>query len=453
LRDLGQVLTARTAASALKLFAQHEVDCVVLDQVLPDMDTLTFLGRLGEAVWPPGVLLLASLPQSGQVMAALGRGADGYLPKPVAAPELRAFVLRVLERHFRGRGLAFLSEALDDMAPALLAGKSAAIGGVRSLVANVSAADNSVLISGEIGTGKETVARAIHLAGERRGKPFALVRCSYRKGDECRLDLFGEESPSHPGGKRRIGKFEYAAGGTIFIEDVDWMPMVAQASLVSIIQDKCAVRDGGRKPFPIDARIIASTTRDLREAVAQGTFRQDLYWRLAVVSVALPPLRERMEDLPDLLAHFFAQHACRYGRGAPEIAPEALALLESYQWPGNLDELDQVVQHILRSSDGSTIDKENLPMELLMASQVRALAATGGEGAEGEEGALRHARQEFERLFILRVLDQYGGNQVKAAKVLGVHRNTLINKMNELNLRYAAGRPRKRWLEADSSKA
>jgi DNA-binding NtrC family response regulator len=229
--------------------------------------------------------------------------------------------------------------------------------------------------------------------------------------------------------------------------------MVAQEGLLNIIQERKAVREGGRKPFSIDARIIASTSSDLREAVNQGTFRQDLYWRLAVVSVHMPPLRERTEDLPDLLAHFLGMHSCRYGREVPAVEPEAMKMVETHGWPGNVDELDSVVQHVLRTGEGSSIKKEDLPMELLMASQVRVLAESDGPGPGDDEGALRHARQEFERLFILRVLEQYGGNQVKAAKVLGVHRNTLINKMNELNLRYAGGRPRKRWLEADSGKS
>jgi len=226
--------------------------------------------------------------------------------------------------------------------------------------------------------------------------------------------------------------------------------MVAQESLLAVIQDKRIMRMGGRKPVPVNLRIIATTTMDLREAVAQGTFRQDLYWRLAVVSLHMPPLREKLDDLVALLSHFMARHSCRYGREIPEITPEAMKLLESHNWPGNVDELDHLIQHVLRMGDGQSVKKEDLPVELLMSGQIRRLAEEEMDEGGDDEGALRHARQEFERLFILRVLEQYGGNQVKAAKILGVHRNTLINKMNELNLRYAASKPRRRWLEADT---
>jgi DNA-binding NtrC family response regulator len=450
LKGLCRVIKSHTASGALKLLSQHEVDCVLFEQVLPDMDTADFLGRLSEGVWPPAAVMLATLPGSGPVLAALERGMCGYLVKPSCPAEMRSHVAKAIEKRRMERENTYMREALDDAMPSEIIGRSPAMAGVRSLVANVAGADASVLISGESGTGKELVARAIHRAGPRGANPFVVIRCSYRRGDECRIDLFGEETPSKPGGRRRIGRLEYADGGTVMIEDVEWLPMVAQESLLSVIQDKRIVREGGKKPVPVNLRIIATTTTDLREAVAQGTFRQDLYWRLAVVSVHMPPLRERVEDLADLLPHFLASHSCRYGREMPEIAPEAMKLLDAHNWPGNIDELDHMIQHVLRESDGHTVKKEDLPVEMLMSGQIRRLMEAESVEGEDDEGALRHARMEFERLFIFKVLEQFGGNQVKAAKVLGVHRNTLINKMNELNLRYASSRPRRRWLEADS---
>ena len=414
------------------------------------MDTSEFLGRLAEGVWPPSAVMMATLPGSEPVVAALERGMCGYLVKPACPAEMRAHVHKAIEKRRLEKENAYLREALDDAVSSEIIGRSSAIAGIRSLVANVAGADASVLISGEAGTGKELVARAIHKAGPRGARPFVAVRCSCRKEEDCRVDLFGEENPRDPGGRRRIGRFEYADGGTVMIQDVEWLPLVAQESLLAIIQDKRIIREGGRKPVPVNLRIIATTTTDLREAVAQGTFRQDLYWRLAVVSVHMPPLREKVEDFADLLPHFLTGHAYRYGREIPEITPEAMKLLESHNWPGNIDELDHTIQHILRVGDGHSVKKEDLPVELLMSGQIRRLAETEAVEGGDDEGALRHARQEFERLFIFRVLEQYGGNQVKAARVLGVHRNTLINKMNELNLRYASSRPRRRWLEADS---
>ena len=450
LKGLCRVLKSHTASGALKLLSQHDVDCVLFEQVLPDMDTSEFLGRLAEGVWPPATVMMATLPGCGTVLAALERGMCGYLVKPSSPGEIRAHVVRAVDKRRMHRENSYMREAQDEAVPFEIMGRSPAIAGVRSLVANVAGADTSVLISGDAGTGKALVARAIHRAGPRGARPFVSIQCSLQKGEDCRVTLFGEEHPSKPGGRRRIGRFEYADGGTVMIEDVEWLPPAAQENLLAIIQEKRIIREGGRKPVPVNLRIIATTTTDLREAVAQGTFRQDLYWRLAVVSVHIPPLRERLEDLADLLPYFLVRNSSRFGREVPEITPESMKLLELHNWPGNIDELDHMVQHVLRVGDGHFVRKEDLPMEMLMSGQIRRLSESDAVEGGDDEGALRHARQEFERLFILRVLEQYGGNQVKAAKVLGVHRNTLINKMSELNLRYAASRPRRRWLEADS---
>ncbi len=447
LKGLCRVLRARTASSALQLLGQHDVECVLLDQVLPDMDTLEFLEKLSGSWWPPQAVVMATVPGSVPAVSALEKGACACLVKPFPAAEVRALVAAAVARRKLKREHALMGEAVRvACSEPRMVGSSAALSGIRSIVRNVADADAAMLITGETGTGKEMVARLVHASGRRGGKPFCAMCCASTQRESCEVDAFGAE-----GAERKVGRFEMADGGTVFIDNIEWLAAKAQERLLAVLQEKSIMRVGGTRPVPLDLRIIAATTQDLREAVARGTFRQDLYWRLAVVNVHIPPLRERPEDIPELLSHFLELHACRFGRRTPEISPEAMEVLRTYRWPGNVDELDHVVQHVLRSGDGSVVRREDLPMEPLLDSHVSRVAAneSGPDGAE-DDGALRQARQEFERLFIMRVLEKCEDNQVRAARLLGVHRNTLINKMNELNLRASASRPRKRWLEAAS---
>jgi len=450
LRESYEMLEAGTAVEAVDVCRKHYIDCIIIDQVLPDMDGVEVLKALKMSGCSAQMILLTTLDGGQPALEAMKHGAYGVLVKPVNRTEVTIMVERAVEKRHLEQENCCLSEFVLTTSRGAIVGESAAIAGVRSLISNVASADTPVLITGEMGTGKGLVARAIHAGGNRAARPFVTFDCSRPDSPDLDLELFGcVKSFEGGGGEDRMGRLLCASGGTLFLEAIEWLSPRLQDLLMKAIQDKSFNRLGYSKPHPLTARLISGSGMDLKEAVGRGTFRQDLFWGLGVVSVHLIPLRERKEDVRAMVTHFLGRDARKFGRTGVSVSDEVIRVLEAYPWPGNVGELKDMCRHLLRTCDGAAIGKDDLPIEMVLSAEM-AGPERRGEAGEGDEGVLRHARQQFERLFIKRVLEEHGGNQARAARALGVHRNTLINKMNELKLREGLGKSRRRWFEAET---
>jgi DNA-binding NtrC family response regulator len=284
-----------------------------------------------------------------------------------------------------------------------------------------------VLITGESGTGKELVARAIHRQGPRRDKPFVAVNPAAIAETLVESELFGHEKGAFTGAfQRKLGKFELAQGGTLFLDEIATLKPELQVKLLRVLQEREIERVGGGQAIKIDVRIVAATNADVPAAVAAGTFREDLYYRLNVVHLTIPPLRDRVGDVPLLAAHFIRRYNHELGKRIQGLTPEALAALGAYRWPGNVRELQNVVERAFVLGEGPLIGVEDLPLEL-------SLGASGA--APDEPMPLNEASDRFERQIVLRTLDRVGGNVSEAARILGLHRNSLKAKLDRWKIR------------------
>jgi transcriptional regulator with PAS, ATPase and Fis domain len=310
---------------------------------------------------------------------------------------------------------------------------------VFDLIRKVAQAHSSILLTGESGTGKELVARAIHAASSRAGKPFVAINCAAIPSELMESELFGHEKGSFTGAHTRsVGKFEFAHGGTLFLDEIPSLKLELQAKLLRVLQEREFTRVGSHQPLKLDVRVIAATNVRLDLLVKKELFRNDLYFRLNVIPIEIPPLRERKEDVP-LLADFFLKKFNRsLDKHVKGITPEAMRLLTSYPWPGNVRELENVIERlVVLGPDGQWVDENDLPFDLLMDDGT-AGAARRDEGAPLDQGLIE-ARSDFERQFILRMLDRCQWNQSDTARCLKIHRNTLLLKMRTLNLREEDG--------------
>jgi two-component system response regulator AtoC len=291
----------------------------------------------------------------------------------------------------------------------------------------------TVLISGESGAGKEVIARAIHKQGHRRAKPFVAVNCAAISEHLVESELFGHERGAFTGAvEKRLGKFELANTGVLFLDEISNLRLDLQAKLLRVLQEREFERVGGSKTIRVDVSIVAATNQDLKQMVVERTFRDDLFYRLNVVPIHVPPLRERKEDIPLLIEHFLAKYNKAFRREVQGFTPSALGILTHYHWPGNVRELENVIERLVAISPQPTIGVDDLPLDLVTVKhQVVDDVFTRG-------ASLRQAKAEFERHYILRALEKSRWNQTEAAKRLGVHRNTLIGKMEALRIRPSA---------------
>ncbi len=281
-----------------------------------------------------------------------------------------------------------------------------------------------MLISGETGTGKEMVARYIHQCSPRAGKPFMAVNCAALPEGLLESELFGHEKGAFTGAlAKKDGKFELAHKGTLLLDEVTEMTPALQAKLLRVLQEHEIDKVGGREPIPVDVRVIATTNRDPKKLIEEGKFREDLYYRLNVIPIKLPPLRERMEDLPVLTEHFLRKHCAENGRSIASLAPETLSLLNKYQWRGNVRELENIIERAVLVCPGDVIE----PSHLFMEDSEQAPAGAPG----GALGSFRGTIYEMERELIFKTLEETGNNKTKAAEILGISIRTLRNKLNE----------------------
>jgi DNA-binding NtrC family response regulator len=353
-------------------------------------------------------------------VAAMKLGAFDYVTKPFDEDELLALIRRALERRSLQREVAFLRSELErrhDFDE--LVGQHPEMLKLYRLIGQAARTTATVLITGESGTGKELVARAIHRQGPRRERPFVAVNPAAFADTLVESELFGHEKGAFTGAhQRKLGRFELAQGGTLFLDEISSIKPELQAKLLRVLQEREIERVGGTRPIPIDVRFIAATNVDLRQAVAEGKFREDLYYRLSVMPVTVPPLRRRREDIPLLVAHFVRRFSQALNRRIDGFTPEALDVLAQYAWPGNVRELQNIVERLVAVAEGPTIGVNDLPLDLLVPEPRAGLGET-------TLLPLKRATEEFQRQIVLRVLDRVRWNRSEAARVLGIHRNSL----------------------------
>jgi DNA-binding NtrC family response regulator len=425
LEDDYRLLEAAEGSEALDLVRRRPVDLVLLDLRLPGSDGLEILERIKAIDDQIEVILVTAAQSVRTAVAAIKLGAFDYVTKPFEEEELLALVRRAVERRALDREVVYLRSELErehDFDE--LVGESPAMRQLAQLVTSVARSPLTVLVTGESGTGKELVARALHGQGARRQGPFVPVNVAAIAETLIESDLFGHEKGAFTGATaRKVGRFELAQGGTLFLDEIASLRVDLQAKILRVLQEREIERVGGTRRIPIDVRVVAASNTDLRRAVRAGTFREDLFYRLNVVEIAVPPLRDRRQDIPLLVDHFIRKYDRRFHRRVERMSPQALEVLLGHRWPGNVRELQNLVERCVALVDGPTIEVEHLPLDLV-------LPADGGVAGEDALGPLRQAREQFERQVVLRVLARVGGNQTQAARILGLHRNSLRAKLD-----------------------
>jgi len=408
-----------SAREALEL-ADREWDLALLDIKMPGMDGIELQRRLKESDPDMIIIIMTGYATVETAIQALKRGAYDYLTKPVDPDELSHLVEKALEHRSARREVTRLKENLKEIFPKTeMIGKSPVMQRVMEMVETVAPSDSTVLITGESGTGKEVVARAIHAASPRRLMPMVTIHCGALTETLLESELFGHERGAFTGAQfRKKGKFEVAEGGTVFLDEISDISLKTQTDLLRVLQEKEIVRVGSTQPIHVDFRCIAATNKDLEPLIEARTFRPDLYYRLNVVSIKLPPLRERREDIPLLVDHFLHKHCASMNRlEAARVAPEAMDLLVRYEWPGNVRELENAVERALVIARGPELKPADFSFQL------QAAGSPNGRSLE-----------EVERAHIEHVWRESAGNHSAAARVLGIDRTTLYKKLKRYGL-------------------
>jgi DNA-binding NtrC family response regulator len=429
-----EVETALSGEEAVRRLGEHRYHLVITDLNLKQLSGMDVLRWVREHAPETAVIVITAYGSEKIAVEAMKLGAADYVPKPFDNDELELVVERALEGIALRRDLrGFQEQAAGAYRFENIVGKSAAMQRVFDVIRKVADTDLTVLIRGPSGTGKELVANALHYNSPRRGRPLIKVNCAAFSRELVESELFGHEKGAFTGATAtREGKFEIADGGTLLLDEIGDMGLETQAKILRVLQERELERVGGNRTIKVDVRILTATNQDLEAKVRNGTFREDLYYRLNVVAIELPPLRERAEDLPLLIEHFLAATSTRLRREPKPIAPDAYRALCAHEWKGNVRELEHAIEQALALASGPAIELGDLP------ASVRAAAADGA-AAEGElPGTFREAKQQvierFERQFITEALARHRGNISKAAEEIGMYRQHLQLKLAEYGI-------------------
>jgi DNA-binding NtrC family response regulator len=413
---------------------------------MPKLDGMELLHRVVEMDRSLPVVLITAHGTVDTAVTALKTGAFDYITKPFDQAEVRNVVRKALRAHDLAESEATVGEADGDAARFGIIGKSPAILALYAVVERVAATPTTVLITGESGTGKELVARALHENSPRADKPFIKVNCAAIPSELVESELFGYERGAFTGAVgSKPGRFELAHTGTLFLDEVSSIPIQMQVKLLRAVQESEFERVGGVKTIRVDARVVAATNSDLKKEIAAGSFREDLYYRLNVVPIRLPPLRERAEDIPFLIRHFTSKFNQRLDKQISGVRDDALRLLEGYRWPGNIRELENVMERAVLFCDGDRVSAADLPAELRERARAESAppsaAPSAASSSEGLKEQVKAAMTRLEKELIVRALRQTSGNVTHAARLLKISRKGLQLKMKELGLRERDDRP------------
>jgi DNA-binding NtrC family response regulator len=438
---------ARTGEEGIRRVAEGAPDVVLLDLRLPDLSGLEVYRRIRQVDARIPVLFITAATAAEHAIEAMKQGAYDYLIKPLDTQHLRQVVDQAMElsRLSREPAVVAASPPEEERGDAII-GCCPAMLEVFKAIGRVAAQDVTVLVTGESGTGKELVARAIYQHGARAKGPFLAINCAAIPDALLESELFGHEKGAFTGAeRRRIGKFEQCSGGTLFLDEVGDMPLATQGKVLRLLQDQAFERVGSNETIQTDVRLITATNRDLEEEAARGKYRPDLYYRLSVFTIHLPPLRERSDDLPMLVRHYLRRFNRELGREVREVTPEAMEQLRGYSWPGNIRELQSVLKQALLKVTGPVLTPAFLPATV-SAPGARPAPSPSAQEAPTVETFLRQRLQDvredlyqdvhrqIDRLLLPLVLQATGGNQLQAARLLGITRRTLRLKLRELGL-------------------
>lgn len=427
LRDDYNLKVAKSGKDAIEVVKNHPIDLVLLDIRLPEIDGIEVLKIIKNIDDSIEVIMVTAVIMVKHAVEAIRAGAHNYITKPFDIDSLQEQVEKVLEKRALMQENLLLRQMIEEEHQfEKIVGKSKAIRDVFKVIDDVARSNATVLITGESGTGKELVAKAIHNRSPRKDKLFVAVNCAAIPENLLESELFGHERGSFTGAnERQIGKFELANGGTLFLDEIGSMPLAMQAKLLRTIQEKEIERIGAGYPTPIDVRIISATNSNLRSAIKKYKFREDLFYRLNVIPIHLPPLRERKEDIHLLANHFLHKYNREFSKKIKGLKKDAMELLVNYDWPGNIRELQNLIERLCVLAKTDHIGKDHLPKEI---------AGENTSKPESHEVTLQKAVQKFEAEFIKNALRKTGGKKGQAAKLLGIHRNTLIQLEKRLRL-------------------
>lgn len=426
-----RVLSVGSGQEALEILQRESVDLVLLDVNMPDMDGLAVLRKIREQDEEIDVVMVSALNLARKAVDAIRLGTYDYITKPYEPEDILSTVNRVVSKQKLYKELDFLRKEVEESRGFdEIISQNKTMQEIFQLIKKVAFTTTNVLIMGESGTGKELIARSIHRQGNRRNGPFVAINCAAIPSELMESEMFGHEKGAFTGAHTRtIGKFEYAHGGTLFLDEVSVLRSDLQAKLLRVLQEREIERIGSNKPIKVDIRVISATNTNLEEAVGQGKFRQDLYYRLNVVPISIPPLRERKEDIPLLAKHFLNKFNTAFNKRILGFTEKALDALTRYHWPGNIRELENLIERIVVLLPGDEpVDLKDIPLEILMNS-----------GQDVEDGEVRkmgliRIRNAIEKKIILNVLQATQWNQTEAARILKINRNTLIQKAKQLGI-------------------
>jgi DNA-binding NtrC family response regulator len=427
-----EVVACASAMEALARLASEAVDVVVTDLQMPGMSGIDFIREIERRRLDVQVLMITAHATISSAVEAMRHGAFDYLEKPFDAVKLEQLVAQACERQQVAASRATPANGgppqLGGRTNPLMIGSSAAMHELRQRIAQVAATDETVLICGESGTGKELVAQSIHALSRRANGPLVSLNCPALSAQLTESELFGHKRGAFTGADAdRTGRFELADGGSILLDEVTEIDLNLQAKLLRVLQERCLERVGASETIPIDVRVIATTNRDLPEEIAAGRFREDLYYRLAVVPVILPPLRERERDVLELVEHFLTHSAARLNRGPFVLESVACELLQNYDWPGNVRELQNIVTRACVLNQGRPIAADELRPWLRSDSPNQ--ATDRGINSDGRDLPLGLTLDEIERRMIVATLERFDGHRAKTAQALGIGLRTLSGKL------------------------
>jgi DNA-binding NtrC family response regulator len=425
-----EILTASDPEEGLDLVFERHPQIVLTDLVMPRLSGLDVLERIMEFDPSIDVILMTAHYSTESAVAAIQKGACDYLNKPISIASLRERVGKLIENaRKRQRALQLEDELLENAEFEGIVGNSPLMWEVFSRVRRVAPHYRSVLVTGETGTGKDLIARALHRLSPAAAGRYVVLNCSAVVETLFESELFGHVKGSFTGATNdKPGLVEHAHGGTLFLDEIGDMPLATQAKLLRVLQNQEVQRVGSLTPHKVDVRVIAVTNSNLRAAIAEKRFREDLYYRLSMVEIRVPRLSERREDLPLLERHFVARFAAQYGKKIRGLTPRVQIRLSMHTWPGNVRELENVIGHACMMTQGDTIDVPDLPQYLQSASEVAAAAPDGPPDTEVA------TLEDQERHLIIRALEQANGNQSKAARLLRIGRDALRYKLKKHNL-------------------
>jgi len=423
------VSMAQDGAQALEIFMNNDFDCVVTDLRMPKLSGLEFLGRIKDVNSEIPVVVITAFGEVETAVAAMKAGAFDYINKPFNRDEILLTLERALNYSQTKTENRQLRELVDkEFRLENVIGDSPQMRAALNLVGRVSRSDATVLITGESGTGKELIAKGIHFSGKRKDKPFIPINCAAIPETLIEAELFGYRRGSFTGATQDTkGKFETANGGTLFLDEISQMPLSLQPRLLRVLQEQEIVRVGESVPRKIDVRIIAATNQNLEKMVEEGTFREDLYFRLAVVPINLPPLRTRREDIPLLVNHFFRRAKEKHGFENLKMTREVAGALPNYAFPGNVRELENLIERMVVLSDEDSLNMTDVPDYIGKPLQVFG-------GVKFELPAENISLDEVEREIIRYALETHNGNQSQTARYLGITRSALIYRMQKSGL-------------------